>query len=54
MIKTICNKCGKELKEDDNEVLLTKARNTRFGIDERCNLCDKHYKELVDWMKKDG
>ena len=60
MIKIICDRCGKELKQgasaNDNELHFTKKRNTRFGYDDLLQLCDNCLEDFDKFMKekKDG
>ncbi len=54
-----CDRCGKDIGDgiqtDDNELLFTKSRNTRFGIDKRmhlCNDCLKEFDKFMDTLKR--
>ena len=57
--KRFCDRCGKDIGEGiqtcDNELMFTKTRNTRFGIDKRMHLCNDCLNDFDKFMmeKKD-
>ena len=58
MIKIICNRCGNGVQKSDedseNELTFTGKQNTRYGIDERMNLCDdclEGFRVFMDRLK---
>jgi len=52
--KRFCDRCGKDIgngiQGSDNELMFTKKRNTRFGIDKRMHLCDVCLKGFDKFM----
>lgn len=49
--KKFCNRCGKEMDEagSDNELYFTAKRHSRYGYDDKLNLCNDC---LVDFNEK--
>lgn len=54
MIKIICDRCGKDIEDAENEIHFTGTRNTAHGYDECINLCDFCLKRFRKWLEEKG